>query len=88
MTKKEWLYGDGLEQYDWRCYLPASNESKISPHDLELMFESFMEVLDTTLMSCGHALTQAPQRLQKSRLVTDLPSTISTALHGHTSWQA
>lgn len=57
----------------------------ISFHDSELIFPNFMEVLDTTLMFCGHAVTQAPHRLQYVRSVTDFPSTIVTALHGHTS---
>ena len=69
-------------------YFPARSEFKISLHDSELILFSFIDVLDTTLISCGHAVTQAPHKLQKSRLVTDFPSTISTALHGHTSWHA
>ena len=43
------------------------------------------DVLDKILISCGHTVTQAPHKLQKSKLVSALPSTISTALHGQTS---
>ena len=69
-------------------YFPTNNESSISFHESEVIFFNFMSVLDKTLISCGHANTQAPHKLQKSRLVTDFPSTISTALHGHTSRHA
>ena len=60
----------------------------ISFHDPELILFNFIDVLDNSLIFCGHAVTQAPHKLQKSRLVTDFPSTISTALHGQTSRHA
>jgi len=69
-------------------YFPTNKLSNISFHDSELTLFNFIAVLDTTLIFCGHAFTQAPHKLQKSRLVTDFPSTISTALHGHTSRHA
>ena len=84
---KKWLYGDSFKV--WRFhYFPTSKESKISLQDLELILFNFIAVLDTALIFCGHAVTQAPHKLQKSKLVNALPSTISTALHGQTSWHA
>lgn len=71
-------------------HLPANKVSKISFHDLEVILFSLIDDLVNTLIFCGHAPTQAPHKLQKSKLVTDFPSTISTASHGHTSrhaWQ-
>ena len=65
-------------------YFPI-NEFKISFQDSELMLSNFIEVRDTTLMFCGHAVTQAPHKLQNSKSVTAFPSTMVTALHGHTS---
>ena len=66
-------------------YFPLNIVFKISFQDSELIFCNFIAVLVKTLRSCGHAVTQAPHKLQKSKLVTDFPSTIVTALHGHTS---
>ena len=58
---------------------------KISFQDSELILFNFMSVLFKTLIFCGHAVIQAPHKLQKSKLVTALPSTMLTALHGQTS---
>ncbi len=66
-------------------YFPTNKVFKISFHESELILSNFIAVRDTTLTSCGHAVTQALHKLQKSKLVTDFPSMISTALHGHTS---
>ena len=66
-------------------YFPSIKVLKISLQDSELIFSNFIPVLVKTLKSCGHAVTQAPHKLQKSRLVTDFPSIIVTALQGHTS---
>ena len=66
-------------------YFPFIIELKISFQDSELILSNFIAVLVKTLRSCGHAVTQAPHKLQKSKLVTDFPSTIVTALQGHTS---
>ena len=66
-------------------YFPPKTEFKISDHDSELILVNFIPVLVKILISCGHADTQAPHKLQKSKLVTDFPSTILTALHGQTS---
>ena len=69
-------------------YFPANNLPNISFQDSELILVNFIPVLVKTLIFCGHAVTQAPHKLQKSKLVTDFPSTIETALQGHTSRQA
>ena len=73
-----------MKMESYTLYFPT-NVFKISFQDSELMLANFMSVLDKTLMFCGHAVIQAPHRLQKSKLVTALPSTMLTALHGQTS---
>ena len=77
-----------MKNESFTLYFPTNKVFKISFHDSELILFNFIAVLDNTLIFCGHAVTQAPHKLQKSRSVTDFPSTIVTALQGHTSRHA
>lgn len=74
-----------MKMESFTLYFPTNKVFNISFQDSELILFNFISVLERILISCGHAVIQAPQRLQKSKLVCDFPSTISTALHGQTS---
>ena len=50
-TKKEVIWRRLFGENELIGYLPTNSESRISLHDLELTFSSFIDVLDNTLIS-------------------------------------